>query len=139
MWVERGCFYNSNYKMNLYQTKMAQSRDKVKNVISIVLQRTDVVLHRKRKYGKKENINPQSSSQQVFPLQYLSTRCPNKHGNSVTTFISSSIHAAFLLQYLSSNIYRKRLVLRFSKCGLPFFLSSKLTEILQNVYKFQFV
>ena len=29
----------------------------------------------------------------------------------------------------------KHLVLRSSKCGLPFFVSSKLTEILQNLYK----
>ena len=52
--------------------------------------------------------------------------CPNKHGNSSTNFTSlRSIRHFFMNtimhQYSSLNIwYQKRLVLRFSKCGLPF-------------------
>ena len=58
-------------------------------------------------YIKWRGYNPPPPSQGIYQLSCYSTGCPNKHGNEVTTFISSSIHAAFFMTtiYCSIPVY----------------------------------
>ena len=74
-------------------------------------------------HAERERGGGKEQRELFYSAIFLAIMC-RENGNSGTTFISSLIHAAFfhkLLQYSSLNIYyRKRLVLRFSKCSLPF-------------------
>ena len=86
-----------------------------------------------------KNINLYLDAQLQFSFYANNTESPNKHGNSVTTFISSSIQVAFFHEHNSCSIplifthlIPKTPGLEIFNMRFTIFVSSKLVQILQN-------
>ena len=68
----------------------------------------------------------------VHPFWVHCTGCPNKHGNSVTTYISSSIHAPRFFHFLWHALNRRLLHPVYANCvryPLPSFFSILLKNV----------